>query len=354
MPCINQAVARWQAPGGLRRLRAFVLPMCRRYKLATPKFVEKNTLCEAVALHPERVQAWVDGAISLAASISGRSFGSTRGGDGGANSSGKRGIQAAAAAAGTDAGINPSTVFSHFKWKDPCTGSTYLTPIEPLVGHMRWVPLGRPPASGLMTACSPGAVAGCPAKQLPAAHTPCRHPLAPHCIPNSTVDIESKDYLLFSGLTPEQFQKTYPGEEALAWLPTMVALAALDGTACLLMLSLGRHAVGMLAPLAVQMDALTQYPPAAGRKLLMDFGAGQGYEGQELRSSLSYLLPHYEQMGVHFDEVWAWEPRPVNQSTYWQGVPPDVKFRLHVSARHTRQGRTWSALAGSVVVAAGG
>ncbi|EFN52217.1 hypothetical protein CHLNCDRAFT_54534 [Chlorella variabilis] len=110
----------------------------------------------------------------------------------------------------------------------------------------------------------------------------------------------------------------------------MVALAALDGTACLLMLSLGRHAVGMLAPLAVQMDALTQYPPAAGRKLLMDFGAGQGYEGQELRSSLSYLLAHYEQMGVHFDEVWAWEPRPVNQSTYWQGVPPDVKFRLHL------------------------
>lgn len=64
----------------------------------------------------------------------------------------------------------------------------------------------------------------------------------------------------------------------------------------------------------------------------MDFGSGT------YPSSLGWILPRYEAMGVRFDEVWAWEAAPVKHPKYWAEVPAWLLPRLHVSGRHAWEG----------------
>lgn len=62
----------------------------------------------------------------------------------------------------------------------------------------------------------------------------------------------------------------------------------------------------------------------------MDIGAGLH------PTSLAWLVPRYETLGVRFDEKWAWELAAVDPQKYWSEVPADVKPRLHVSGRFRR------------------
>lgn len=65
----------------------------------------------------------------------------------------------------------------------------------------------------------------------------------------------------------------------------------------------------------------TMYP---GRKYLIDAGT------RDFGSSLSYMLTAYKKLGVHFDEIYAFELTPYNHSAYWESVPKDVLPRLHL------------------------
>ena len=35
------------------------------------------------------------------------------------------------------------------------------------------------------------------------------------------------------------------------------------------------------------------------------------------QSSLAWFIEHYGDLGVHFDEIWAWEARPFPHKGYW-------------------------------------
>lgn len=124
-------------------------------------------------------------------------------------------------------------VLSAFVLRDECSGEERRAWIEPLVGHLR-------------------------------------HPYAlPRCSAKSPlVAIDSREYLVLSGLDRSVLHKAYPG-----------------------------------------------------RKLLFDLGTA-GYE-----TSLGWLTETYGALGVDFDEIWAWELQL--QPAYWENVPPNIVKRLH-------------------------
>lgn len=97
-----------------------------------------------------------------------------------------------------------------------------------------------------------------------------RDPLAPQCNRSSTVEIESRAHILLLGLSPQQFRQLYPG-----------------------------------------------------RALLMDFGSS------DFRTSVHWLMQRYAELGVQFDEIWAYELKQMDLNQYWASVPADAKLRLH-------------------------
>ena len=67
-------------------------------------------------------------------------------------------------------------------------------------------------------------------------------------------------------------------------------------------------------------DAARTYP---GRHILVDAGTST------FNTSLAWLLTAYREHGIEFDEIHAWEARPLNASEYWASVPDDVATKLH-------------------------
>lgn len=65
-------------------------------------------------------------------------------------------------------------------------------------------------------------------------------------------------------------------------------------------------------------------PCPAGRALLMDFGSS------DFRTSVHWLMQRYAELGVQFDEIWAYELKQMDLNQYWASVPADAKLRLHV------------------------
>jgi hypothetical protein len=129
------------------------------------------------------------------------------------------------------------TVFSHFEFKESCTGNHHSIWIEPLVGNFR-------------------------------------HPHAiPWCKPQAddvTVQAENRDYLLLPGIGQFEFQHAF-----------------------------------------------------FGRKLLFDLGTSSFPTG------LGWFMEHYKAHGIIFDEIWAWELRPMPAKEYWDLVPKEIQPKLH-------------------------
>ena len=68
--------------------------------------------------------------------------------------------------------------------------------------------------------------------------------------------------------------------------------------------------------------SFSQYFP--GRKLLFDIGTGTSYQ-----SSMQWLIEHYEQQRVVFDEIWCWEAQQVQAHEYWASVPVSLMAKVH-------------------------
>ncbi|GAB4815494.1 hypothetical protein N2152v2_002540 [Parachlorella kessleri] len=127
-------------------------------------------------------------------------------------------------------------VFSRFTYRDPSDGEEYGVWIEPLVGHFR-------------------------------------HPYNPAaCVPPGMppLPIQDRGYLLLHGLTPQQFQRLYPG-----------------------------------------------------KKYLLDLGTA------DFESSLGWFTEQYASWGVQFDEIWAWEVENQPPQEYWSHVPAGILPHLH-------------------------
>ena len=68
---------------------------------------------------------------------------------------------------------------------------------------------------------------------------------------------------------------------------------------------------------------LLSAPPAHRRRTFL-FDAGTA----AFNSSLAWFWADYGKLGVTFDEIHAWEARPMNATEYFAGVPPAVANRL--------------------------
>jgi hypothetical protein len=64
----------------------------------------------------------------------------------------------------------------------------------------------------------------------------------------------------------------------------------------------------------------TMYP---GRKYLVDAGTNR------YSSGLAWFVDTYKDIGVEFDEIFAWEAQQYKPDDYWREVPADVARRLH-------------------------
>ena len=73
----------------------------------------------------------------------------------------------------------------------------------------------------------------------------------------------------------------------------------------------------LLAPLALTSTF-------TGQKLLFDLGSGRDFN-----SSLRWFVESYENRGVRFDEIWAWEVRETAPHEYWRTVPDELVGKLH-------------------------
>ena len=58
-----------------------------------------------------------------------------------------------------------------------------------------------------------------------------------------------------------------------------------------------------------------------GKKYLFDLGTA------DFETSLAYIIAQYEELGIHFDRIWAWEVDVKPQ--YWNNVTDDVQGKLH-------------------------
>jgi hypothetical protein len=58
-----------------------------------------------------------------------------------------------------------------------------------------------------------------------------------------------------------------------------------------------------------------------GKKYLFDLGTA------DFETSLAYIIAQYEELGIHFDRIWAWEV--VARPEYWDTVRDDVQWKLH-------------------------
>ena len=79
----------------------------------------------------------------------------------------------------------------------------------------------------------------------------------------------------------------------------------------------GRSSTHMLA---LPPNAADIFP---GRKYLFDAGT------KDFNSSLAWLINRYKQVGLEFDEIFAWEAKPADAAQYWKSVSPDIGHRLH-------------------------
>lgn len=61
-----------------------------------------------------------------------------------------------------------------------------------------------------------------------------------------------------------------------------------------------------------------------GRKFLFDLGTGKSFQ-----SSLLWLVDKYEERGITFDEIWAWEAEETSSHDYWKSVPDQYVAKLH-------------------------
>ena len=61
-----------------------------------------------------------------------------------------------------------------------------------------------------------------------------------------------------------------------------------------------------------------------GRKLLFDLGTGKSFQ-----SSLLWFIEKYEERGITFDEIWAWEVEETSSHNYWKSVPDEHVAKLH-------------------------
>lgn len=58
-----------------------------------------------------------------------------------------------------------------------------------------------------------------------------------------------------------------------------------------------------------------------GKRYLFDLGTA------DFKTSLQYILAQYEDLGIQFDRIWAWEVIP--KPTYWETVTDSVQGKLH-------------------------
>ncbi|GAB4817211.1 hypothetical protein N2152v2_004257 [Parachlorella kessleri] len=121
-------------------------------------------------------------------------------------------------------------------YRSPCSGEEYTAYIEPLVGHYR----------------HPYAIPACKPPGVPQA------------------GIESRDYVLFGGLSKEQFSKAYPG-----------------------------------------------------KKYLFDLGTAA------FKTSIPWFQQRLREYGHEFEEIWAWEVKIQEPKKYWGAVPEKVVDTLH-------------------------
>jgi hypothetical protein len=150
-----------------------------------------------------------------------------------------------------------------------------------------------------------------------------------------------REYVLLSGLTPQQFKRVYPGGPSGCWLAGWMDgqchLGGLPAFAHLPLAICSRHMCcccccccpwllpGAAAAVVDKHAGATV--AAAGRRLLMDLGSAA------FNSSLGWFLERYGALGVEFDEIWAWEVKAQEPQQYWKHVPSRVKSRMHVSGR---------------------